>query len=230
MKKFGDSAFNFLKNLKPEFDLPDGIYCLLPFENPEVVKLNKTFYRKYYDDNVSRRMIIGINPGRFGSGVTGISFTDPVKLENKLGIKNSFLKRAELSSDFIYNVIDNFGGPEKFYQQFYITAVCPIGFVRDSKNINYYDDRELSESVYRFIIENIELQLTFGIDRSVAFCLGEGENFKFLNRLNNEHGFFQKIVPLAHPRFIMQYRRKFLMEYVKGYLNELNGNKSLKKQ
>lgn len=230
MKKFGDSAFNFLKNLKPEFDLPDGIYCLLPFENPEVVKLNKTFYRKYYDDNVSRRMIIGINPGRFGSGVTGISFTDPVKLENKLGIKNSFLKRAELSSDFIYNVIDNFGGPEKFYKQFYITAVCPIGFVRDSKNINYYDDRELSESVYRFIIENIELQLTFGIDRSVAFCLGEGENFKFLNRLNNEHGFFQKIVPLAHPRFIMQYRRKFLMEYVKGYLNELNGNKSLKKQ
>ena len=230
MKKFGDSAFNFLKNLKPEFDLPDGIYCLLPFENPEVVKLNKTFYRKYYDDNVSRRMIIGINPGRFGSGVTGISFTDPVKLENKLGIKNSFLKRTELSSDFIYNVIDNFGGPEKFYQQFYITAVCPIGFVRDSKNINYYDDRELSESVYRFIIENIELQLTFGIDRSVAFCLGEGENFKFLNRLNNEHGFFQKIVPLAHPRFIMQYRRKFLTEYVKGYLNELNGNKSLKKQ
>lgn len=230
MKKFGDAAFEFLKDLKPDFAIPDGISCLLPFEDPEVISINKTFYKKFYNDNFPRKLILGINPGRFGSGVTGISFTDPVKLETELGIKNSFAKRAELSSDFIYQVITQFGGPEIFFRQFYITAVCPIGFISDSKNINYYDNKELTQSVQGFIIQNIELQLRFGIDRTVAFCLGEGENFKFLNRLNTKYRFFEEIIPLAHPRFIMQYRRKLLVDYVNAYLNALNGNNSLKMQ
>ncbi len=224
MKKFGDSAFEFLKELRPDFNLPEEISCLLPFESPEVIDLNRKFYTKFYNDKNSRRLILGINPGRFGSGVTGISFTDPIKLESELGIKNSFIKRAELSSDFIYKVINEFGGPQQFFKSFYISAVCPIGFIKDAKNINYYDDKILLQTVRPFIIQNIELQLTFGIDKSVAFCLGEGENFKFLNRLNEELGFFGKIIPLSHPRFIMQYKRKFVSDYVKVYLDALNGN------
>jgi hypothetical protein len=54
--------------------------------------------------------------------------------------------------------------------------------------------------------------------------LGEGENFKFLNQLNNELEIFRKIVPLAHPRFIMQYRRKKVSEHVEDYLAKLKGN------
>jgi hypothetical protein len=65
-------------------------------------------------------------------------------------------------------------------------------------------------------------QLTFGIRRSVCFCLGEGENFKFLSRLNGELKFFEKIIPLAHPRFIMQYRRKKVLDYVRDYLEKLS--------
>ncbi len=224
MKMFGDSAFEFLKDLKPEFSLSNGISCLLPFDNPEVIEVNKFFYKTFYNDKIPRQMILGINPGRFGSGITGISFTDPIKLETELGIKNSFLKRAELSSDFIYQVIRKYGGPEKFYKQFYVSAVCPIGFLKDSKNINYYDDKDLLTSVHQFIIQNIELQLTFGIDRTVAYCLGEGENFKYLNRLNQEYAFFEKIVPLPHPRFIMQYRRKFIPEYAERYLEAFKSN------
>jgi len=224
MKMFGDSAFEFLKDLKPEFSLSNAISCLLPFDNPEVIEVNKIFYKTFYNDKIPRQMILGINPGRFGSGITGISFTDPIKLETELGIKNSFLKRAELSSDFIYQVIRKYGGPEKFYKQFYVSAVCPIGFLKDSKNINYYDDKDLLTSVHQFIIQNIELQLTFGIDRTVAYCLGEGENFKYLNRLNQEYAFFEKIVPLPHPRFIMQYRRKFIPEYAERYLEAFKSN------
>jgi hypothetical protein len=53
----------------------------------------------------------------------------------------------------------------------------------------------------------------------VCYCLGEGENFKYFSRLNASHGFFKTIVPLAHPRFIMQYRRKRVWEYVETYLS-----------
>ena len=51
MKMFGDSVFEFLKDLKPEFSLSNGISCLLPFENPEVIEVNKIFYKTFYNDS-----------------------------------------------------------------------------------------------------------------------------------------------------------------------------------
>ena len=44
--------------------------------------------------------------------------------------------------------------------------------------------------------------------RDVAFSLGKGTNYKFLKKLNEDHQFFDKVIPLPHPRWIMQYRRK----------------------
>ena len=93
---------------------------MLPFTNAEVKKINKEFYRKYYGDNLKRVFLIGINPGRFGGGVTGIPFTDPVNLQEILGIKNSFIKKNELSSQFIYSVIKKVGGPDLFFGSFYL--------------------------------------------------------------------------------------------------------------
>jgi len=47
-----------------------------PFrENPEALIVSGKFYKKYYNDNNPRFLILGINPGRFGAGVTGIPFT-----------------------------------------------------------------------------------------------------------------------------------------------------------
>jgi hypothetical protein len=40
--------------------------------------------------------------------------------------------------------------------------------------------------------------------------------------LNNDHEFFNEVIPLAHPRFIMQYRRKFVAEYIDTYLKKLS--------
>jgi hypothetical protein len=45
------------------------------------MKICSSFYQKYYADNKKRSLIIGINPGRFGAGVTGIPFTDPIRLK-----------------------------------------------------------------------------------------------------------------------------------------------------
>ena len=43
-------------------------------------------------------LILAINPGRLGAGVTNIAFTDPVHLERDCGIANDFPKREELSA------------------------------------------------------------------------------------------------------------------------------------
>jgi hypothetical protein len=55
----------------------------------------------------------------------------------------------------------------------------------------------------------------------VAICIGGDKNFRFLNSLNEEHGFFGEIVSVPHPRFIMQYRRSSLEQYRQEYLDAM---------
>src|SRR6185503_216256 len=124
------------------------------------------FYHKFYQDDVLRWMIMGINPGRFGGGITGIPFTDPIRLQNECGILNPWQKKQELSSLFIYDVINAFGGPEAFYKEFYITAISPLGFTKNKRNLNYYDDRALQESIRDFVVDCLNEQLQFGIHRN----------------------------------------------------------------
>jgi hypothetical protein len=219
---FSTHILRFLKRLKITAELPAGVEILNPYQDKSVYALCELFYNKYYGDDHKRRLILGINPGRFGAGVTGIPFTDPIKLEKFCNIPNSLQKKPELSADFIYQMISAFGGPDSFYSKFHFSAVSPLGFVKDGKNLNYYDIRELETSLRPFIIETLTKTLKFGVDTSVCYCLGEGENFKFLKRMNEEQKFFEKIVPLAHPRFIMQYRRKKVGEYVGEYVRTMN--------
>lgn len=189
-----------------------------PFSEEETARIVKLFYNKYYSDNNFRYCIIGINPGRFGGGVTGIPFTDPIRLEKDCLIKTHLPRKQELSSVFVYDLINAFGGAEAFYNKFYFTAVSPLGFKRGNKNLNYYDDKILAEQIVPFAVECFRMQLAWGLESSVAFCLGEGTNYKFLAKLNMTYKLFNKIVPLSHPRFIMQYKLKTKDEYINKYL------------
>ncbi|CAN5306574.1 hypothetical protein BH09BAC2_BH09BAC2_05200 [soil metagenome] len=139
--KFADQILNFLKNISFPDILPDEVEVMNPFANEEAFNICKLFYNKFYSDYKIRKMIIGINPGRFGGGVTGIPFTDPIRLENDCAIKNEWLKKQELSSVYVYDVIKAYGGAKTFYNDFYITAVSPLGFTKHNKNLNYYDDK-----------------------------------------------------------------------------------------
>jgi hypothetical protein len=218
---YGEKIIRFLTTLTPDFPLPPGIGVMNPYEREEVRQGVTAFYTRYYPDNTPRTFLLGINPGRFGAGITGISFTDPIRMEDVCGIPNPFEKKQEISSVFIYDMIHAYGGPDIFYGKFYITAVCPLGFVKEGKNINYYDVKELQEAATPFIVSTIREQLTFGANRKKAFCIGEGKNFKFLDKLNKEHHFFNEILPLPHPRFVMQYRYKKRDEYVRKYIEVL---------
>ena len=222
---FADQVLSFYKNLEIKAPLPEGVVALNPYRDDESFSYCTKFYKKFFDDVDERIVILGINPGRHGGGITGIPFTDPVKLDQCCHIPNSLNKKPELSADFIYTMIQAYGGPEKFYRKFYFSAISPLGFTKDGKNLNYYDVKELQITIKDFIVESLKKQMTFGIKTSTCYCLGEGENFKFLNRLNDELKIFQQIVPLAHPRFIMQYRRKRVGEYVDSYLKSLSTEK-----
>jgi len=217
---FADNVLAFNKKLKIDALLPDGVHVLHPFKDETAFKLCSLFYNKYYHDDAQRTVIFGINPGRLGGGLTGVPFTDPIKLETICHIPNTLSKKPELSADFIYQMISAFGGPETFYQKFFISAVSPLGFMKDDKNLNYYDIKELQEALSPFIVNCIEKQLQFNVRKDICYCLGEGDNFKFITKLNKKHQFFNTIVPLPHPRFIMQYRRKRVNEFIDLYLEK----------
>lgn len=215
-------VLSFYQSLNFPASLPNGVEVMNPFRDPVAQEICKKFYTHFYNDTLPRRIILGINPGRFGGGTTGIPFTDPIKLEQHCDIPNTLPRKAELSSDFIYTMIAANGGPQSFYQRFFISAVCPLGFTLDGKNLNYYDSKELEKIARKFIIGSLQAQLKFPIDCSVAYCLGEGQNYRYLLKLNDEFAFFKEIIPLPHPRFIMQYKRKKIPEYIQYYTQKLN--------
>jgi hypothetical protein len=218
---WSDQILHFYKSLKIKEEIPRGVEIMNPYQDAYTFELCKKFYEKYYSDDNERCLILGINPGRFGSGTTGIAFTDPVKLEKECGIENTFQKRTELSADFIYTVIHAFGGLEAFYKHFFFSSISPLGFTKAGININYYDDPKLQKAVLPFVIKSMTTLTSWNVSKKKCFCLGEGKNFKFLVDLNNKHQWFEEIVPLSHPRFIMQYKRKLVSSYVEDYLRKL---------
>ena len=210
---FADKILDFHRSLKGDWKIPKGIEILFPFDQAETWAVMTAFFKKYFDDTEQRTLIFGINPGRFGAGITGTPFTDPKKLEEICGIPNNFKKRVELSADFVYIFINAFGGPDYFYQHFYITSLCPLGFVKDGKNYNFYDEKPLEKAVEKHIIHNIKTHLDYGCNAKTAICMGKGKNYKYFDKLNQKYGFFEKVIPLPHPRWVMQYRRKRMEEF-----------------
>lgn len=222
---FAQRAIRFHKSLTyTGGPLPTGISVMNPFrENKEALVCTTTFLEKYFNDTTKRHLILGINPGRLGGGLTGIPFTDPKRLISCCHIPYKGVMAHEPSSVFIYDMIAAYGGPEIFYRDFYINSPSPLGFTSTSKtgkeiNYNYYDSKELLAATTPFMISSIKKLKRLGIFPDIAFCLGTGKNAKFLQALNAEHKFFNEIQPLEHPRFIMQYKLKQKNYYIDKYL------------
>ena len=228
---FGEKVLQFDNDLsKIEIELPEGFKIINPFNGSNKIQMNeitKKFYNMYYNDNNSRRLIIGSSPARRGTAVTGIPYEDAEHLQNTTGIYIDDFYINKSSSNFLYDVIEKYGGSEKFYSKFYMNFVCPLGIVRiNSKgnevNCNYYESKKVQKLLYPFMLESIKKQIDFGLDTSVAYCIGSGENYAFLTKLNEEHHLFKKIIPLEHPRFIMQYNSRRKDEFIKKYLDAFN--------
>ena len=228
--KFYNSILNFnnyLSNIL--LDLPENYNIVNPFNGKnkdKIEEITKVFYKKYYNDTNKRILVLGSSPARRGTSLTGVPFEDASHLYEITGISIDDFYIKKSNSDFLYEVMDKYGGVEKFYKEFYLSFICPLGIEKLNNkgnyvNRNYYENKKLENSLYNFIIDSIKRQISFGIDTSVVYCIGSGENYKFLTKINEEYKFFDKIIPLEHPRFIMQYNSKDKDKYLNKYLEAL---------
>ena len=216
---FSESIFKYIEGFKINLPkIPSSVQFLLPYEADAVRLISDRFYNAFYADINCRKLILGINPGRLGAGMTGVPFTDSKRLIENCNIETE-IQCYEPSSEFIYQMITAYGGVEKFYKNYFISSVSPIGFVKDGKNFNYYDDPK----IYLLLEPYIEFQIgrlkNLNLHFDEVYCLGEGQNYKWLKKLNARHHWFGTIVPLAHPRYVMQYKRILIKSYINLYIN-----------
>jgi hypothetical protein len=65
----------YVNQLEPPVDIElpgTNVHWLHPHQNVETRRCMDIFYSKYYSDSHERILVLGINPGRFGGGTTGM--------------------------------------------------------------------------------------------------------------------------------------------------------------
>ena len=222
----GQRIIAFNKGLQYTGKLPEGFAVLNPYlDNPETLQVMTSFYDKYYNDEVPRKFIIGINPSRHGAGVTGVPFTDTKHLENDCGIPMLSARTHEVSSVFVYDMIAQYGGVAAFYKDYYINSPFPLAIVRKNTqgnwlNANYYDDPELFALTREYMIETLKKHIALGLDTHKVYVLGK-KNATFLDKLNKEASLFKKMIVLEHPRYIEQYKSKEKQLYIDKFITLL---------
>jgi hypothetical protein len=226
---FADKVIAFNRNLHYSGKLPEGFEVMNPYlDNPETLEVMQRFYQKYYNDTNPRKFMIGINPSRHGAGVTGVPFTDTKRLESVCGIQMKSAYTHEISSVYIYDMIEAYGGAAAFYTDVYINSPFPLAIIRRTKegkwiNANYYDDPALFAFVKDFMIESLKNHISLGLDTSEVFVLGK-KNATFIHKLNQETNLFKKLTVLDHPRFIQQYKSKDKQLYIDKYILALHNH------
>lgn len=223
-----DRILKFYQDLDLAEDLlPEGVRVMNPYQedSAEVPRLLEAYYGKYYSDQEPRGLILGINPGRLGAGQTGIPFTDTPALTEHCGIPTS-IETRETSSEFVYKVVEAYGGPDLFFKDWFIGAACPLGFLHLNDkgnwiNWNYYDQELLFTAVKDFMIEKLREQIELCGQPETAIVWGTGKNMKYLQKINREAKLFKELIPLEHPRYILQYKRKQLDFYLEKFLKHL---------
>jgi len=228
METFAQQVIEFNKKLQYSGKLPKDFQVLNPYlDNPETLVVMEKFYQKFYNDSNQRKFLIGINPSRHGAGVTGVPFTDTKRLESVCGIQMKSARTHEVSSVFMYDMIEQYGGVEEFYKEVYINSPFPLAIVRKSKdswiNANYYDDKGLFNDVKEFMISSLQKHLSLNLQTSEVFILGK-KNADFISKLNQEANLFSKMTVLEHPRYIQQYKSKEKEMYIDKYILALKNN------
>ena len=115
----------------------------------------RKFNNQFYGNKHPKTVLCGINPGKLGAGKTGIPFVDFTSLSKMIeGVDRDDTER---SAQFFYDIVQELGVCE-FYRSFYVTNVSWVGYVRNEKNVNYYD---LPVAAKAFVYEMFKLEMDF---------------------------------------------------------------------
>ncbi len=219
---FGQRIERFLTGLQLDVPLPVGFEVMQPYADPQVRYNIHEMCTRYYANAATPRLPIwGINPGRLGGGITGLSFTDPHALFHLLHIGPDTQMRREPSATFVQMVIEAYGGAELFYRDVFLSAISPLGFTKDGNNINFYDDPVLCKSLVPFVLDCLHTQTAAGLRKDACIVLGSGKLRTFVEREVVPVMGYSQVVYLDHPRFVMQYRRKVAPQYVDEYVSAI---------
>jgi uracil-DNA glycosylase len=93
----------------------------------------QAFFTRYYAQAPPRVALVGINPGRFGGGRTGLPFLDPPAVSALLD--EHVPGAGERSARFLWEVIAA-EGAGRFFAGVYVTNLSWFGFLRDGTNLN----------------------------------------------------------------------------------------------
>ncbi len=206
----------WLRRLEKNSELKGSL--IIPDDRFESILPN--FCRRYYGKDADRILVVGINPGRKGSGVTGVPFTDGSNLD-RLGIDDRYKERRELTSQFVYEVIEAFGGEQDFYDRFLLGSALPIGFAGEGINANYYDLQPDGFWTEFLALSLAEQKRLAGNHAGPLVVIGKGKNLKAILAVNRSVGLFSEVIALDHPRYIMQYNRSKSDSYVAEYVATL---------
>lgn len=223
---FGDKVLRFCASLRFTGKVPAPFAVINPFvEHEETMRVAALFYKKFYGDHRPRRFIAGINPSRHGAGITGVPFTDTKRLFSACGIAINGFYSHEPSSVFLYRMIENYGGVEKFYGDYFINSPFPLAIIRKNEkgnwvNANYYDDPRLTKSLQPYMLQTLQQYADMGVRTETAWVLGK-KNANFLRPMFSQLNLFQRVIELEHPRYIQQYKSKEAEFYIDKYIVEL---------
>lgn len=110
-------------------------------------------YAKKYGQGKRRTLLLGMNPGPWGMGQTGVPFgdvqyvrdwmgiegahTQPARLHPKRPVQGFACKRREPSGSRLYGWASaRFGSAEAFFAEFYVVNYCPLLFFdKEGKNL-----------------------------------------------------------------------------------------------
>ena len=123
----------------------------------------------------------------------------------------------ERSAKFFVDIINHFGA-ENFYKSFYVTNISWVGFVKDNKNLNYYD---LPMKAKKFVYDSFEFEMSI-IKPKKIICLGKEVQATAKELFNDK---IDSDTLLAHPNYCAfpsnydEQKKKYL-ETLKKYVDK----------
>lgn len=174
------------------------------------------FHKKYIQPNRPEIVICGVNPGRFGAGLTGIPFIDFDSLSKMLPRIKYF--DSEKSAKFFFSVVQAFG-IEQFYQKFHVTNISWYGFsmIDKEKNVNYYN---LPVDVQKHLFEKFVEEMNF-INPKIIIPLSKDVQNQLLILKSNEQIKAEITPNLNHPSWVMTYKRNEVELWKEKYIHLL---------